>query len=306
MSGSSSTRHLVGCDLDRTLVYSARALGLRVPDEDAPRLLVVEVHQGEPLSYMTEAAARLLATLIAVTDFVPATTRTVAQYRRIHLPGPVPDWTPRHAICANGGHLLVDGEPDQDWHAQIRATLAQQCTPLDEIVHRLALTADPEWTRKRRVAEDLFAYLVVDRPSLPPGWVEELSGWAAERGWGVSLQGRKVYLVPQPLTKSAALAEVGRRTGAATVLAAGDSLLDAELLLAADAAFRPGHGELAEAGWTAPGVTALAETGVAAGEELLRRMLAVVRAGLGLGSGPGPGPGSDSGVSGAVRRAAAG
>ena len=73
------------------------------------------------------------------------------------------------------------------------------------------------------------------------------------------------------------LPEVERRTGASTVLTAGDSLLDAELLLAADAGFRPGHGELADSGWTGPGVTALSEVGVAAGEEIVRRLLARVR-----------------------------
>jgi hypothetical protein len=79
--------------------------------------------------------------------------------------------------------------------------------------------------------------------------------------------------VPKPLRKSAALAEVIRRTGAEQVLAAGDSLLDADLLLAADRGWSPGHGELADSGWTAPHITALATVGVAAGEEILRRML---------------------------------
>ena len=271
-------RFLVGSDLDRTLIYSPRALALDMADELAPRLLAVEVQHGKPLSFMTEHCADLLARLITVAEFVPVTTRTRAQYLRVHLPGPVPGWAPRYAICANGGHLLVDGVVDEDWHAQIQATLAQNCAPLTEIVHHLALAADPEWTLKRRVAEDLFAYLVVEREQLPAGWVEELTGWAGEHGYTVSLQGRKVYLVPQPLTKSAALAEVERRTGASTVLTAGDSLLDAELLLAADGGYRPGHGELADSGWTAPGVTALAEVGVAAGEEIVRRLLARIQA----------------------------
>jgi hypothetical protein len=267
-------RILVGSDLDRTLIYSPRALALDMADELAPRLLTVEVHHGRPLSFMTEHCAELLVRLIAVAEFVPVTTRTRSQYQRVHLPGPVPGWSPRYAICANGGQLLVDGVTDEDWHARVRQVLADDCAPLDEIVHHLALAADPEWTLKRRVAEDLFAYLVVERELLPPGWVEELTAWAHGRGYGVSLQGRKIYLVPQPLTKSAALAEVERRTGASTVLTAGDSLLDAELLLAADQGFRPGHGELADSGWTAPGVVALRETGVAAGEEIVRRLLA--------------------------------
>ncbi|MET8541256.1 HAD family hydrolase [Kitasatospora sp. NPDC004799] len=265
---------LVASDLDRTLIYSEQAMALAAPDGHAPRLLCVEVYQGRPLSFMTEQAAGLLAELARQACFVPATTRTPEQYGRVHLPGPAPDRVPAYAICANGGQLLVDGVPDGDWRAEITARIAAGSAPLEEVTRRLALCADPEWTHKRKVADELFAYLVVERAALPEGWLAELTGWCAERGWTVSLQGRKVYAVPAPLTKSAALAEVVRRSGADTVLAAGDSLLDADLLLAADAAWRPGHGELADSGWTAPGVTALTEVGVTAGEEIVRRFLA--------------------------------
>lgn len=275
-----NSQFLVASDLDRTLIYSNRALALDVPDRLAPRLLSVEVHDGKALSFMTETAAELLVELVESAVFVPATTRTRAQYERVNLPGPTPGWIPQYAICANGGHLLVNGVPDGDWQAEVQARLAAGSAPLDEVVEHLAITADPEWTHKRRVADNLFAYLVVERAELPAGWIEDLTGWCAERGWTVSLQGRKVYAVPGPLSKSGALAEVERRTGAATVLAAGDSLLDADLLLAAEHAWRPGHGELADTGWTAPGVTTLTEVGVAAGEEIVRQMLARVRAGV--------------------------
>lgn len=262
-------RPLVASDLDRTLIYSAAALDLRMPDAEAPRLLCVEVYEGKPLSYVTEAAAGLLAELAVRTVFVPTTTRTREQYHRIHLPGPVPEF----AICANGGHLLVDGESDPAWRAAVGRRLAAECAPLDEVRAHLVRTADPSWLLKERVAEDLFAYLVVDRALLPSGWVKELGEWAETRGWTVSLQGRKIYAVPRPLTKSAAMREVARRTDAPETLAAGDSLLDADLLQAATHSWRPSHGELADKGWTAPGLTVLPERGVAAGEEILRRFL---------------------------------
>ncbi|WP_424213936.1 HAD family hydrolase [Streptomyces sp. BI20] len=260
---------LIASDLDRTLIYSAAALGLTMPDPIAPRLLCVEVHEARPLSFLTETAAGLLTALTADSSvvFVPTTTRTRKQYQRIRLPGrPAP-----YAICGNGGHILVDGVPDRDWRRAVAARLAAECAPLDEVHEHLLKSADPLWLRKARVAEDLFAYLVIEREALPEGWLEELGEWAEARGWTVSLQGRKVYAVPRPLTKSAAMREVARRTGAEHTLAAGDSLLDADLLLAADRAWRPAHGELADEGWTAPGVTALRAKGVVAGEEILRQ-----------------------------------
>lgn len=265
---------LVASDLDRTLIYSAAALGLTVPDAEAPRLLCVEVYEGKPLSYVTETAAGLLDELARTAVFVPTTTRTREQYGRIHLPGPAP----RFAICANGGHLLVDGVSDPDWRAAVDRRLAAECASLDEVRAHLVRTADPAWLLKERVAEDLFAYLVVERALLPAQWVEELAAWAEPRGWTVSLQGRKLYAVPKPLTKSAAVREVARRTGAREILAAGDSLLDADLLLAADRSWRPGHGELANTGFTAPGLTVLPQRGVAAGQEIVGAFLAAQRA----------------------------
>ena len=127
---------LVCSDLDRTLIYSQAAFALDGPDEAMPRLVCVEFYQGAPLSYMTEAAARTLETLAASAVFVPTTTRTPEQYRRVHLL----EKQPAYAICANGGHLLVDGEDDPSWSASVRARIADGCAPLAEINDRLVRT----------------------------------------------------------------------------------------------------------------------------------------------------------------------
>jgi hypothetical protein len=257
-------------DLDRTLIYSAAALDLAVPDEQAPRLLCVEVYRGAPLSYLTEVAGGLLRDLHGRAMVVPATTRTPEQLARVHLPGP----PPRYAIASNGGHLIVDGVPDATWTALVALRL-RGCAPLAEVEAHLQASAGP-FVLTLRVASGLFAYAVVDRTALPDGWVEDLAAWCDQRGWTVSLQGRKVYAVPRPLTKSAAAIEIRERAGGGPLLAAGDSLLDADLLDAADAAIRPAHGELAEAGFTRDHLTVTSTTGVRAGEEVLAWMHARV------------------------------
>jgi hydroxymethylpyrimidine pyrophosphatase-like HAD family hydrolase len=257
---------IICVDLDRTLIYSANALDLGT---ETPRLLCVEIYQGAPLSYMTETAAALLRTLQA--HVVPTTTRTPEQLARVRLPGPPASY----AIASNGGHLIVDGAPDRGWSAQVAARLAG-CAPLAEVDAHLQATAGP-FVLALRAASGLFAYAVVDRAALPDGWVEALATWCAPRGWAVSLQGRKVYAVPRPLTKAAAAAEVRHRLGGGELLAAGDSLLDADLLDVADAAIRPAHGELAEAGFTRDHLTVTTNTGVRAGEEMLAWMHARVR-----------------------------
>lgn len=254
----------VAClDLDRTLIYSAAALDLPGPDSAAPRLICVEIYRGAPLSFLTEAAADTLRALQDVATVVPTTTRTPEQLARVRLPGPAA----RYAIAANGGVLLVDGHPDPEWTATVRERLAG-CAPPAEVEAELRARGRP-FLHRLRIAAELFTYAVVDRAALPAGWVQELATWCAQRGWTVSLQGRKVYAVPRPLTKSAAAAEVLARVGCGPLLAAGDSLLDADLLIAADAAIRPAHGELADAGFTPDWLAVTRATGVLAGEELL-------------------------------------
>jgi hypothetical protein len=263
------TRTLIASDLDRTLVYSAAAApsGGLVADPAGPGatgLVAVERYQGRDISYMTPGAAAALAELSVRQVVVPVTTRTPAQLARVRLPGPLP----RYAVAANGGVLLVDGVPDPAWAGRVAAEVAA-VAPLAEALAELTALCRPEWAGQPRVAADLFCYVVVDRPAVPAGAVEGLAAWAAARGWSVSLQGRKVYLVPQPLQKSAAALEVAARIDADVVLAAGDSLLDVDLLAAADRAVHPGHGEIAASGWSAPWVDALTSTGAAAGEEIV-------------------------------------
>ncbi|MBA2389543.1 MAG: HAD family hydrolase [Geodermatophilaceae bacterium] len=236
---------------------------------DPPAVRCVERYQGADASFMTVDAVDLLRALQQRCEFVPTTTRTREQYARITLAGS----PARYAIVANGGHLLHNGVSDVDWNRGVLARLAD-CAPLAEAVEHLDSPAHAPWLRRQRVAEDLFCYAIVERELLAPDILAELQAWYAERGWVLSMQGRKLYCVPHPLTKSAAAAEVARRTGAGVVLAAGDSLLDADLLEYADIAVRPSHGELELIGWTRPGLLVTEAAGIAGGEELLRLLLA--------------------------------
>ena len=175
----------------------------------------------------------------------------------------------QYAVAANGGALLVDGHVDRDWGRHVDRQLAD-VFPLEQVWDQLAHVCHPDFTVKVRNASGLFVYAVVHPSRLPPGFIEDVSGWAAERGWRTSLQGRKLYLVPERLTKSSAVAEVRRRAACDLVLAAGDSLLDIDLLLAADRGIHPRHGELHEQGWSAPTVASTTASGIAAGEEIVR------------------------------------
>lgn len=258
---------LFASDLDRTLIYSQQFFA----ETSDPRVCV-EVFDGRPISFMTPAAVVGLQRLVGVDHLVPTTTRTVEQYRRIELPGrPY-----RLAITSNGGTILVDGEPDRTWETAVAARIRDGGLALVEILVELRRRVDTRWVRNLRVAEDLFCYLVVDESVTPANFVGEWTDWCGPQGWKVSQQGRKIYTVPQSLCKSHAVDEVRRRlidngtlAADAPVIAAGDGALDAEMLVYADAAIRPAHGELHALAWQSEHLVVTQAAGAHAAEEIL-------------------------------------
>lgn len=270
-------RALATIDLDRTLIYSAAAIAEGAADDaEAAELSAtarcVEIYQDRPQSFMSPAAMSMLTELAAVADVVPTTTRTIEQYRRITLP----IGTPRFAITSNGGNILVDGIPDENWSRRVKELLGSLAVPVDAVYERLAGdAADAPWLRTMRIADGLFCYVVVELDLLPPQVVPAWASWAAERGWNVSRQGRKIYVMPDPVTKQMAIDEVRARLSEtpSPSFAAGDGVLDQPMLVGADAAIRPRHGELEELGWRHSSVAVTSGRGLAASEEMLTWLL---------------------------------
>lgn len=253
-------RAVLALDLDQTTIYSTRSAE---PLDAAPTVWVEEL-DGAPLSLMTRRAHDLLADLGRRHHVVPVTTRTPAQLARVRLPLPAARW----AVACNGGVLLRSGARDGDWDERVRGELTA-VAPAADAFAVLDRSAGQPWVRTVRQVEELFVYLVAqERAGIAPEWVARLVAWGDEHGWGVSVQGRKIYLVPDPLRKGAAALRVAALLGG-PLLAAGDSLLDRDLLDAAEVAVRPRHGELEMTGWSRTGLVVTERSGARAAEEVL-------------------------------------
>lgn len=261
---------LFACDLDRTLIYSLEAAGLGTGGGlvDPSTLHCVELLDDEPLSYVMPEVPALLRRLSDICRFLPVTTRTIRQYRRIDLfAGELaPEW----AVCANGGHLLWWGRPDDGWHRSMGRILADTGVEPDDVAHRMAALGD--WVARARVADELFVYAVVDLERADSAAIDHLGEWLDGQGWQLSRQGRKIYAAPVGVEKWAAVDEVRDRTGATRVGAAGDSILDRVMLDRANFSVRPPHGELEVVGHRADLVLPVA--GVEAGAAVLAAAIA--------------------------------
>lgn len=258
-------------DLDRTLIWSAGAAG------DLSEGHCVEQYQGTPLSFVHRRSVNTLRVLLLGGHLVPVTTRTEAQYRRVTLPG----GPARFAVCLNGGRVLIDGVEDSGFARVLRPLLGGSAPPA-----RAAGLLD-RWTRnvseifgpsRLRTAEDLFHYAVFDTSVLAG---EETMALAVEAGrldWHVSVQGRKVYLVPCALTKETALRYLEDAHGIEVAAAAGDSVLDAGMLSAFGPAWTPRGSELDSTGRQPSGTAVTAATGLAASAEIVEAFDALLLA----------------------------
>lgn len=226
-------------DLDRTLIYSPAALG--VP-ENTPGLLPAESDGGRTLSYISAAALEALSGLPPEVIFIPVTTRTVAQYRRIEL---FRDRViPEYAVTSNGGTILVNGAVDGEWRAGMEAKVRAGSASPAEVRTIMLEALRQEWIASERWCDEFFFTFVVHRDLIPAETALALSDRLYGLGWRVSLQGRKLYAVPAAVSKSEAVLHISSRLGRRVMAASGDSLLDRSLLDIADCAIVPPHGEI--------------------------------------------------------------
>lgn len=231
---------LFASDLDQTLIYSHKTLISKEIDE---QIRPVERLDDRFISYMTHSALCQLHEVSKRVIFVPVTTRTKLQYQRINFLDY--DITHQYAVTSNGGTIFSEGVEDKDW-SQLVFAERDKCLDAQDLIHRFDEISHPSWVLKDsgKLADDLFYYCLIEREKIPVSELAAFKIWANENNWELSVQGRKLYLVPLHVNKKAAIHYIKEKEGVSSVVAAGDSLLDLDMLIAADFALAPAHGEL--------------------------------------------------------------
>ncbi|WP_394121545.1 hypothetical protein [Planococcus donghaensis] len=263
---------LFASDLDQTLIYSRNSMGMDVAEDE---LVEVERYEGKPLSFMTQSSQSALWAINEKAFFLPVTTRTQAQYERVTgiFKG---RQAPRFAVISNGAVILENGEPIKEWSEEIRRQCVSRKTIITELLPEIERHFSEDWVLKVREADNWFVYLIVDRARFPEDKLDFYTAAFKKLGWGMSLQGRKLYFMPESITKAGAMEYVKERLGATYVVAAGDSLLDLDLLESADYSMLASHGEAVKSAVPVSGhIHRTAEHGIKVGEEILGRVAEV-------------------------------
>ncbi|OCT16674.1 hypothetical protein A8709_08350 [Paenibacillus pectinilyticus] len=226
-------------DLDQTLIYSQPPERAELLGE---RIMIAELIDGKVRSYMSASTYERLQALMNELIFIPVTTRTIEQYRRIHLISQM--LKPKYAVTSNGGNVLVDGQVDVEWRDFVRSRVRETSTPVEDILPVMQDVLHQDWVISSSWCDELFFSHIVERDRMPLKEMNDLSAQLQGRGWRTSIQGRKVYIVPEAVSKGGAVSHLQKVLGGRKIVASGDSLLDQSLLDVADFAIAPGHGEL--------------------------------------------------------------
>lgn len=227
-------------DLDRTLIYSRKL----IEDKDI-NIELVERYEGKELSFMRIIAIEKLLKIKERILFIPVTTRTIEQYKRIFIMEE--KIKPAYAVVSNGGNIIINQKVDMEWRNIIEEKLST--VERHDIVKEKFLESffNTQWIKKFILRDNLF-YSVhfEDKANVNLSQLEEFEKWSKEKGWSISLQSKKLYLVPEPVNKWDAVAYIKKKEGINKVIAAGDSYLDYPILINSEHSICPSHGELKE------------------------------------------------------------
>ena len=228
---------LFACDLDNTLLISHR----KKQNDD---MCVEHVH-GKEQSFMTVKSIALLQKLQQEIDFVPVTTRSIEQYKRIKWPdGCEPEW----AVTTNGAMLLHNGVADEKWSQRVKLIIDNWRGELQLQYERQRQLA--KYIRCR-IVDNSYLFLYCDEAADVKAILELCRKQTDLTVEGV---GRKIYFFPPGLDKGWALKQLKKCLGDAYAFAAGDSSIDESMLKQANEAIAECglQVELEGVGWRQP------------------------------------------------------
>lgn len=257
-------------DLDRTLIYSDRALS-EFGHAGKDGLVGVERKGGQAVAFMTKKAHKALKEISGQMLFVPVTTRTLDQYKRVFIFQENMPVT--YAVTSNGANIFYHGKSLPEWDTAVQQRLKNECALIEDMI---AASKAYELNGSLKKADNLFFYYILS-DQLTTEEKNRMSKIAESNGWRVSLQGKKLYFVPNPVCKGEAVKFIKEREGIHSIFGAGDSLLDHDFLKVCDFPYVPNHGELAKDKTRSLSYHISQNTGVKAGEEILSAILGSIK-----------------------------
>lgn len=209
---------LFACDLDNTLIHSYK----RADKND----ICVEIKEGKELSFMTPKGYLALQKIAEQVDFVPVTTRSTEQYKRINL---LKGAYPKYALTTNGGILLVNNEVDLNWLDESKKMIENTYGEMEKGFE--TLQKDPNISFEIRIVDEMFVFTKTKDVFKT---TETLKSHLDESKVDILSHGEKIYIFPKAMNKGTAVKRLKKRLQREYLISAGDSEFDVPMLKMAD------------------------------------------------------------------------
>lgn len=179
---------------------------------------------------MSPKSYEMLHELLQQNVFVPVTTRSVEQYRRITWPQ---GSEPTYAITTNGAILIERSEINEEWLNDSNKAVAAYRS---EITRLHTLLSSQEKYIRCRIVDDMYLFAYCKDNVNIEDCVHEHS---EKTPLNVIASGRKLYFLPPSITKGTAVRKLKNALNPMKVVCAGDSKIDLSMLCEADIAMTP-------------------------------------------------------------------
>ncbi|MBY2477685.1 HAD hydrolase family protein [Clostridioides difficile] len=226
---------IVFSDLDRSIIYSDKFL-----DTDK-EYTNIEIYREKEISYISLDTINLIKQIQYYGMFIPTTTRTVEQFRRIefnkygiHFP---------FSITSNGAIILKDNKILKSWSEEIEK-LKPNYEPIESMIEKFKDYLDIEGITNFKVAENTFFYIVVDFAKFNLGSIKEYLNILESKNWKFYVSGRKIYFIPKEISKENAIKYLTKELQIESFYAIGDSVMDYGMLNISNKAYVLKHGDI--------------------------------------------------------------
>lgn len=219
-------------DLDRTLIYSERVLSKYPSNVD---YTVVEAVDDRSISFTSTAFFNWIRNREKGRDLkvVANTARSIREFIRVDIHKEFD-----YAIVANGGIILKDGIPIEDWEENIdRNNINKLMTHIIEDLSNMKCI-----NYNSRVIDNSY---LLTKTSNNEECTQELNQLVQKyKDISFMVQRNKVYIIPNEISKVNAIKWLSEYLGEEIVLAAGDSETDLDMLKTSKVSIVPGHADI--------------------------------------------------------------
>ncbi len=204
-------------DIDNTIMFSYKH---RMECD-----ICIEILDGKEQGFCTPNTFALLEQISKKALFIPITTRSMEQYKRIGFPK---SCMPQYALTTNGAILLVNGAVDTQWYAESRQIADTWKTALSYIENQLPNIQE---IKRFRMVDDMYLFAACDNAEEAEKSKLYFDG---KTDLDVVVSGRKIYFFPPMLDKGTAIDRLRKKFLPSHIISAGDSSIDIPMFDMAD------------------------------------------------------------------------